>query len=131
MKFICLGYGEESNWESLSESEREAFMKECFAYDDELLKNGHLIAGEALQSTQNAKTLRWKGNKALVTDGPFAETKEQLGGLLVLEANDLDHAVELMSKHPGIRLGGCFEIRAIEELLPCTTPRITEPATAS
>jgi hypothetical protein len=70
-----------------------------------------------------AKTLRWKGGKVVVTDGPFAETKEQLGGLLVLAADDMDHAVELMSKHPGVRLGGPFEIRPIEEV-PGIHPRI-------
>jgi hypothetical protein len=76
-----------------------------------------------LQSVRAARTLRWKGGKVLVTDGPFAETREQLGGLLVLEARDMDEAVELMAKHPGVRLGGPFEIRPTEEL-PGVHPRI-------
>src|SRR5689334_24441707 len=101
MKFLCLGYMDESKWEAMSKSEQEALMQECFAYDDVLRKHGHFVAGEALQSARAAKTLRWTGGKAHVTDGPFAETKEQLGGLLVLEARDMNHALELMSKPPG------------------------------
>jgi hypothetical protein len=64
-----------------------------------------------LQSSRNAVTLRYEGGKVVVTDGPYAETKEQLGGILILEANDLNHAIQLMSRHPGVRLGGPFEIR--------------------
>ena len=111
MKFVCLGYIEDNKWERMSESERKAMIDECFAYDDVLRENGHLIGGEALQSPRTAATLRWKNGKVLVTDGPYAETKEQLGGILLLEARDLIHAIELMSKHPGVRLGGPFEIR--------------------
>ena len=111
MKFVCLGYTEESMWDHLSESEATAMMEECFAYDDELRKGGHFLGGEALQSTRNAVTLRWQNNKVVVTDGPYAETKEQLDGILLLEANDLNHAIQLMSRHPGVRLGGPFEIR--------------------
>jgi hypothetical protein len=114
---------DEKKWDALSKSEREAMMKECFAYDDILRKNGHFVGGEALQSARAAKTLTWKGGTVVVTDGPFIETKEQLGGLLVLEAKDMDHAVELMSKHPGVRLGGPFEIRGTEEI-PEIHPRI-------
>jgi hypothetical protein len=117
MKFICLGYMEDGKWERMSGSEQKSMIEECFAYDDVLRKNGHFAGGEALQSARNAVTLRWQNNKAVPTDGPYAETKEQLGGILILEANDLDHAVELMSKHPGVRLGGPFEIRpAAEEI---------------
>lgn len=116
MKYLCLGYMEETQWDALSESEREAMMRECFAYDDELRRNGHFVAGEALQSARNAATLRWRNGKVAITDGPFAETKEQLGGILVLEARDLNHAIQLMSKHPGVRLGGGFEIRPTEDI---------------
>jgi hypothetical protein len=116
MKFICLGYMEENKWDAMTESERGAMMKECFAYDDVLRKNGHFVGGEALQSAQNAATVRWQNGKVSVTDGPFIETKEQLGGILVLEARDMDHAVELMSRHPGVRLGGGFEIRPTEDI---------------
>ena len=116
MKYICLGYMEVDQWDGMSESERNAFMDECFAYDDVLRKNGHFASGEALQEARNATTLRYQKGKVSVTDGPFAETKEQLGGIMILEARDLDHAIELMSKHPSIRLGGCFEIRPSADL---------------
>jgi hypothetical protein len=114
MKYICLGYIEENKWETMSESERYAMMAECFTYDDVLRKNGHFVGGEALQSAQNA-TLRWNNGKVSITDGPYAETKEQLGGILVLEARDLNHAIQLMSKHPGVKAGP-FEIRPAEDL---------------
>lgn len=114
MQYLCLGYMEEHKWEGMSESEREAAMKECLAYDEVLKKNGHFVRGEALQSARNATTLRWREGKVSVTDGPFAETKEQLGGILVLEATDLNHAIQLMSKHPGVRIGGCFELRPVD-----------------
>ena len=116
MEYVCLGYIEEKKWESISESERNAMIDECFSYDDVLRKKGHFVGGEALQSAGNATTLRSQNGKVSVTDGPYAETKEQLGGILVLEAKDLNHAIhlnhaiQLMSKHPGAR-GGCFEIR--------------------
>src|ERR1700750_249445 len=115
MKYICLGYIEENKWESMSEGERNAMMDECFNYDDMLRENGHFAAGQALQSPRNASTLRWQGVKVLVTDGPYAETKEQLGGILVLEATDLNHAIQLMSKHPGVKAGP-FEIRPAADL---------------
>src|SRR5438105_719203 len=96
MKYICLGYIEPNKFETMSENERNAMLDECFTYDDVLRKNGHFAGGEALQSANNATTLRWKNGKVSVTDGPYAETKEQLGGILVLEARDLDHAIQLM-----------------------------------
>jgi hypothetical protein len=108
MKYICLGYIEEKKWETMSESERDALVDECFAYDDMLRKNGHFVGGEALQSARNATTLRWKNGKVSTTDGPYAETKEQLGGILRLEARDLNHAIQVISKHPavkGLRIG--------------------------
>lgn len=115
MKFVCLGYIEPKKLEGMSESERNGMLDECFRYDDFLRKNGHFAAGEALQPPQTAATLHWKSGKVAVTDGPYAETKEQLGGILVLEARDLNHAIELMSKHPGVRLGP-FEIRPAADL---------------
>jgi hypothetical protein len=73
------------------------------------------VRGEALQTARNAVTLRWDGGKVVATDGPFAETKEMLGGILVLEARDMPHAVQIMSRHPGVRLGGPFEIRPLDQ----------------
>lgn len=90
-------------------------MDECFTYDDVLRKGGHFAGGEALQSAGNAVTLRWQNGKVSTTDGPYAETKEQLGGILILEARDLNHAIQLMSKHPGVKAGP-FEIRPAEDL---------------
>ena len=115
MKYICLGYIEPNKFETMSESERNAMLDECFTYDDVLRKNGHFAGGEALQGPYTATTLRWKNGKASVTDGPYAETKEQLGGILVLEARDLNHAIQLMSKHPGVKAGP-FEIRPAANL---------------
>ncbi|HSS65008.1 MAG TPA: YciI family protein [Gammaproteobacteria bacterium] len=115
MKYICLGFLDESRWEQLSEHEQKALMDDCFAYDDELRRNGNFLGGEGLQSARNAVTLRFRDGKVSVTDGPFAETKEQLGGILVLEAKDLNHAIQLMSKHPGVRVGP-FEIRPAEDM---------------
>ncbi len=115
MKFICLGYIEPTKFESMSEAEQSAILDECFGYDGVLRKNGHFAAGEALQPAQTAKTLRWKNGKVAVTDGPYAETKEQIGGILILEARDLTHAVDLMSKHPGVK-SGPFEVRPAADL---------------
>jgi hypothetical protein len=115
MKFICLGYIEEKEWEAIPDNQRNAMIDECFAYDDVLRTNGHFIGGEALQSAGKATTLRWKKGRVSITDGPYAETKEQLGGILILEANDLEHAIQLMSKHPGVKAGP-FEIRPADDL---------------
>lgn len=115
MKYICLGYIAPNKFDTMSETERNAMLEECFAYDDVLRKGGHFAAGEALQNADAARTLRWRDGKVMVTDGPYAETKEQLGGILVLEARDLNHAIELMSKHPGVK-GGPFEIRPAADL---------------
>jgi len=115
MKYICLGYMDQKRWDTMSERERTTFLDDCFSYDDVLRKNGHFIGGEALQGPRNAATLRFEGGKVIITDGPFAETKEQLGGILLLEARDLNHAIQLMSQHPGVR-GGPFEIRPAADL---------------
>lgn len=115
MKFVCLGYIEESAWEQLPEKERNAVMDECFAYDDALREGDHVLGGEALQGARNAVTLRWRDGKVSVTPGSYAETREQLGGILILEARDLAQAVQLMSKHPGVKVGP-FEIRPAEDL---------------
>ena len=115
MKYVCLGYMEAGKFENLSETERNAFVDGCFDYDDVLRKNGHFAGGEALQPSSSAVTLRVRNGKVAVTDGPYAETKEQLGGILILEARDLNHAIQLMSKHPGVH-GGPFEIRPAADL---------------
>jgi len=91
-------------------------LDECFSYNDELRKNGHLVAEEPLQPASTVVTVCWKDGKVAVTDGPYAETKEQLGGIQVLEARDLNHAIQLMSKHPAVKYGSLFEIRPAADL---------------
>jgi hypothetical protein len=115
MKYICLGYIEPKKLETMSENERNTMMDDCFSYDDVLRKNGNFAGGQALQGPDTATTLRWKNGKVSITDGPYAETKEQLGGILILEARDLNHAIQLMSKHPGVQAGP-FEIRPAADL---------------
>jgi hypothetical protein len=115
MKYVCLGYIEPDKLEKLSENDRNAMVDDCLTYDDQLRKDGHFAGGEALQGPGAAVTLRWKNGKVAVTDGPYAETKEQIGGILILEARDLSHAIELMSKHPGVKAGP-FEIRPAADL---------------
>lgn len=115
MKFICLGYIEENKFAGMTPAEQERMVDECLSYDDILRKNGHFSGGEALGPPQGAATLRWEKGQVQVTDGPYAETKEQIGGLLFLEARDLQQAIELMSKHPGVK-SGPFEIRPAADL---------------
>ena len=110
MKYICMSYLGPINWNTMSESDRKASMEEFFAYDAEMRKNGNLIGGEGLQGAENAATLRYQNGKVAVTDGPYAETKEQLAGFFIIEARDLNHAIQLMSKNPAVR-GGAIEIR--------------------
>jgi hypothetical protein len=116
MKYICLGYYDKAKFDGMGEAERNAMFDTCFEYDDHLRANGHWAGGEALQPSQTAKTLSWKNGKILVTDGPYAETKEQLGGILILEARDMDHAVQLMAQHPAHRFGNIFEIRPVGDM---------------
>jgi predicted lactoylglutathione lyase len=115
MRFLCLGYSNESTWNAMPAADQEQYMQECFAYDEVMNKRGQWTdAGNALQSSNAAKTLRWNGEQVVVTDGPFAETKEQLGGLGTVEARDMDHAVEILSKHPALKTCA-FEVRPIDE----------------
>lgn len=116
MKYICLGYIEDQYFTHLSEKEQRDFMDACFAYDEELQKSGHMLGGEALQPVTMATTVRQRNGKLQITDGPFAETKEFLGGIMILEARDLNEAIQLMSKHPSIGMGGTFEIRPSADL---------------
>ena len=111
MKYICLGYYDKVNFDAMTESERNAMFDTCFEYDDHLRASGHWGGGEALQGPETALTLSWKNGKAATTDGPYAETKEQIGGILVLEARDMNHAVQLIGQHPALTFGTIFEIR--------------------
>jgi len=115
MKYICLGYIAPDKFASASEAEFNAMMDSCFDYDDQLRANGHFTGGEALQPPTTAVTLRYANGRVVVTDGPFAETREQLGGIMILEARDLNHAVDLISRHPGAAFGP-WEIRPAADL---------------
>jgi hypothetical protein len=117
MKYVCLGFYDELKFAAMAQEQVQSMFEECFAYDDELRRGGHWLGGEALDSDRNAVTLRMKEGKVEVTDGPFAETKETLGGILLLEARDLNHAIALMSKHPAVGMGNIFEIRAANEAM--------------
>ena len=115
MKYICLGYIDPNFIPSTPEADFLKMMDSCFDYDDQLRANGHFKGGEALQPPSAAMTLRYTNGRVVVTDGPYAETKEQLGGIMILEARDLNHAVDLISKHPGAKLGP-WEIRPAADL---------------
>ena len=117
MKYLCFGYHDEEAWAAMPQQERDALLKETLAYQELLREGGHYLHGDALQSAKNAATLRFKSGEVLLTDGPFAETKEQLGGVMVLEASDLNYAIALLSKLPCMRVGGSVEIRQINEEL--------------
>jgi hypothetical protein len=114
MKFICLGCMDKEAWGRLSAAEQAALVMECTNFDQELAAQGHFAAGYALQDSATATTVRWAGGKASRVDGPFAETKEMLGGILILEARDKAEAVAIISRHPGIRIGP-FEVRPANE----------------
>ncbi len=117
MKYICFGYLDADKWSKIPPSEQLAMIDRCLAYDDTLKKNGNWVSGEGLQGPSSTVTLRSEGGKVTVTDGPYAETKEILGGLLILEARDLNHAIQLISNHPGVNMGR-WEIRPAEDLTP-------------
>jgi len=116
MKYVCLGFFDEAAFAQIPQADAQSMMGECFAYDDVLRRGGHFLGGEALDSARNAVTLRMKDGEVQVTDGPYVETKETLGGILLLEARDLNHAIALMSKHPGVRWTS-WEIRPANEAM--------------
>jgi hypothetical protein len=116
MKYLCMAYEEEQKFSSMSQSEWDALRGETLAYVEILRKSGHLIVTHALQSVRTAATVRVRNDGASVMDGPFAETKEQLGGFFLIEARDMDEAVALAAQWPSARLGS-IEVRPIEEEL--------------
>jgi hypothetical protein len=110
MKYLCLIYENEKNWETMPPAESEVIMNEYFTFTADIQKNGKLVAGEALQPTVTATTVRVRNGKVSTTDGPFAETKEQLGGFYLIEAKDLNDAIQVAAKIPSARLGA-VEVR--------------------
>ena len=115
MKYLCLIYLDEEAMNALPSSEWNALIRECIAYSDQLQASHYYLAGDALESVHTATTVRWRNGKLSATDGPFAETKEQLAGYCLLEARDLNEAIQLASKLPPARYGG-VEVRPIREL---------------
>jgi len=121
MKYLCLVYGEEQKIQAMDDDE-------CMAYDASIRNSGQCLASEALQSVQTATTVRVRSGKISVTDGPFAETKEQLAGFYLVDANDLDEAVAIAAKIPPARVG-CIEVRPVRELISTTGARRVFAAT--
>jgi hypothetical protein len=117
MKYVCLVYLVESEMNAMTRTEMESCTEESLAYDDTLRRAGHLVVAHALQPVEAATTIRVRGGKLFATDGPFAETKEQLGGFLLIEARDLNEAIQVASKVPMARHGS-IEIRPIRQLRP-------------
>jgi len=117
MKYICFGYLDTEKWATIPTAEKSAMIDRCFAYDETLRKNGHWSSGIGLQGPDATVNLQYKAGQVVVTDGPYAETKEILGGLLFLEARDLNHAIQLISSHPGVQMGR-WEIRPAQDLGP-------------
>lgn len=115
MKYLCMVIIDEKKLQAMSESEAQALDDESLEYDDVLRKRGHFLAAQALESVSSATTVRIRSGKVSITDGPFAETHEQIGGFILIEAKDLNEAIQLASHHPGIRLGA-VEVRPIKEL---------------
>jgi hypothetical protein len=114
MRYLCLIYDEEQKLAAMPKSESDEFMGEYFAFTEAIRKSGHYIGGEALQPVQTATTVRVRNGKMSTTDGPFAETKEQLGGYYLINARDLNDAIQIAGKIPSARLGS-VEVRPIME----------------
>jgi hypothetical protein len=115
MKYLLLCCIEEQKFEAMSKHECDAFMDDLAAHCDQLQTDGHLIAAEPLESVEQAVTVRGSSGKASVTDGPFAETKEQIGGSFLIDSRDLNEAIQIASKFPSIHLGS-MEVRPVMEL---------------
>jgi len=115
MKFLLMCCSEEKKLEALSQAERDALMEEMSVYCEALHQSGHLIVGEPLDSVQTAMTVRMQNGRASVTDGPFAETKEQLGGFFLIHARDLNEALQVASRFPSVRYGS-MEVRPVRDL---------------
>jgi hypothetical protein len=116
MKYVCFGYYDKGKFDRMTESEQHAMYDVCTEYDDHLRANGHWAGGEAIQSSETALTVYWKNGKVATTDGPYTETKEQLGGILFIEARDMNQAVQLIAQHPALTYGSTFEIRPVGDM---------------
>ena len=118
MKYLCLAYYEEGKFDALSKTELDAIVSQCPRYDEALRGSGHLIVQASLGPARASTTVRPRNGRASVTDGPFAETKEQVGGFFIIEAKDLNEAIRVASMHPaahlGEQVGWGIEVRPIE-----------------
>jgi hypothetical protein len=119
MKYLCMVIVDEKKLKAMSKTELQALDDESLAYDDTLRKHGHFLAAQALESVRAATTVRLQSGKVSVTDGPFAETKEQVGGFILIDAKDMSEAIQLASKIPAVRLGA-IEVRPVKELVAST-----------
>ena len=114
MKYLCLIYDEEKKLHAMTKSEADNLMQEYFAFTKAIEQSGHLLGGNDLQPVQNATTVRVRSGKVSTTDGPFAETKEQLGGYYLVEAADLNEAIQIAARIPSAKLGA-IEVRPVQE----------------
>jgi hypothetical protein len=112
MKYLCLIYDAESTWASMTQPEIDAMMGEYFAFSDDLASRGKMLGGEELQPSHTATTVRVRNGKTVTTDGPFAETTEQLGGYYLIDATDLNDAIQIAARIPSARTGS-IEVRPI------------------
>jgi len=117
MKYLCLIYDEEKKLNTMSKADGEAMMGEYFGFTEGIKKSGHYLGGNALQPVQTATTVRVRNGKVSTTDGPFAETQEQLGGYYLIEAKDLNDAIQVASRIPGAKVG-TIEVRPIAPVPP-------------
>jgi hypothetical protein len=115
MKFLCLVYFEEATLAALSPSEKSSLDRDSLAYDKELSRSGHYVVSDALASVRTARTVRVRRGKATTTDGPFAETKELLGGFILIDAANMDEAVDIAAKIPMAK-HGTIEVRPVMEI---------------
>jgi hypothetical protein len=115
MQYLCLIYEDEILWQKMPKSEAEKIYGEYFAFTEGIRKSGHYVGGNPLQPTRTATTVRVRNGKASTTDGPFAETKEQLGGYYLIQAKDQKEAIGVAAKIPGARLGS-IEVRPVMEI---------------
>jgi len=115
MKYVCLVYLVERDMSAMTRKEADTCVEESLAYDDDLRKAGHFLVAHALQPVEAATTIRVRSGKLFTTDGPFAETKEQLGGFILIEARDLNEAIQVAAKIPMARHGS-IEVRPIREI---------------
>jgi hypothetical protein len=112
MKYLLLIYSDETQWATMSEAEGQEVMSEYMKYTNDINKSGNYLGGDALQPVATATSVRVRDGKRLTTDGPFAETREQLGGFYLVEAKDLDEAIDLAARIPSARVG-TIEVRPI------------------